>query len=409
MPGISRNGAGEYMRPLPADHAPRLLRRSPKIFYRTAVSSFFFVMGLIFASWASRIPDIKQSLGLNDAQLGGVLFAAPLGQVLSIALSAWLIERWGSRRVVILSMILFAASLVSLGLAPSTALLFAALLGFGFTDNMLNISLNSQAVGVETLYGRSIMAGFHGMWSLGGLLGGIVGAVLAPLGVAPLLHFSLIFALSLTALAALRGWTLPREVRLGRAKAKAAKVSCRPDLYLILLGLIAFGSMATEGAMYDWSSVYFAQVVKPGEDMIRAGYVACMAAMVLGRLVADRLVGRYGAASVLQLSGACIAAGLALTLLCPRLVPATGGLALVGFGMASVVPLCYSLAGKSRKVPTSVAISLVSSISFLGFLACPPIVGFLSQAFSLQWALSPIVAIGALIVCLAPMLKRLHA
>lgn len=106
--------------------------------------------------------------------------------------------------------------------------------------------------------------------------------------------------------------------------------------------------------------------------------------------MADRLVGRYGATPVLQLSGICIAGGLALALLCPRLVPATGGLALVGFGMASVVPLCYSLAGKSRKVPTSVAISLVSSISFLGFLACPPIVGFLSQAFSLQWRSRPL-------------------
>lgn len=397
------------MPPVFTDHARRLLPRSPKAFYRTALGSFFFVMGLIFASWASRIPDIKQSLGLNDAQLGGVLFAAPLGQVLSIAFSAWLIERRGSRAVVILSMILFAASLVTLGLAPSTALLFAALLGFGFTDNMLNISLNSQAVGVERLYGRSIMAGFHGMWSLGGLLGGIGGAVLAPLGVKPLFHFCLIFALSLVVLASLRGWTLPRDAPRGRARTKTAKISCRPDLYLILLGLIAFGSMATEGAMYDWSSVYFAQVVKPGEDMIRAGYVACMAAMVLGRLAADRLVGRYGATPVLQLSGACIAAGLALALLWPRLVPATGGLALVGFGMASVVPLCYSLAGKSRRVPTSVAISLVSSISFLGFLACPPIVGFVSQAFGLQWALAPIVAVGALIVCLAPVLRRLHA
>lgn len=159
------------MRHILSDHARRLLPRSPKAFYRTANSSFFFVMGLIFASWASRIPDIKQSLGLNDAQLGGVLFAAPLGQVLSIAFSAWLIERRGSRKVVILSMILFAASLVTLGLVPSTALLFAALLAFGFTDNMLNISLNSQAVGVETLYGRSIMAGFHGMWSPRGTAG----------------------------------------------------------------------------------------------------------------------------------------------------------------------------------------------------------------------------------------------
>lgn len=397
------------MRHIFADHLQQLRPHSPKAHYRAAISALFLVMGLIFASWASRIPDIKQSLGLSDAQLGGVLFAAPLGQVLSIAFSAWLIERSGSRKVVVLSMVLFAISLVCLGLAPSMALLFAALFGFGFTDNMLNISLNSQAVGVETLYGRSIMATFHGMWSLGGLLGGILGAVLAPLGVRPLAHFCLVLALGLTVLLALWRWTLPRDVRLGKKRqAAVGKVSYRPDLYLVLLGLIAFGCMATEGAMYDWSSVYFAQVVRPGEDLIRAGYVACMAAMVLGRFVADRLISHYGATLVLQLSGVCIAAGMALALLWPRLHTATAGLALVGFGMASVVPLCYSLAGKSRKVPTSVAISLVSSLSFLGFLACPPMVGFLSHLMDLRWALAPIVLAGAVIVCLAPVLKRLH-
>lgn len=397
------------MRHIFADHLQHLRPHSPKAHYRTAVNSLFGVMGLIFATWASRIPDIKQSLGLSDARLGGVLFAAPLGQVLSIAFSAWLIERCGSRKAVILSMILFGSSLVSLGLAPTTSLLFAALFCFGFTDNMLNISLNSQAVGVETLYGRSIMATFHGMWSLGGLAGGILGAVLAPLGVKPLVHFCLVFALSLAVLAGLRRWTLPRDVRLGKRAADAGPVSYKPDLYLVLLGLIAFGSMATEGAMYDWSSVYFAQVIRPGEELVRLGYVACMTAMVLGRFVADRLVGRYGVTPVLQLSGGCIAVGMALALLRPRLEIATACLALVGFGMASVVPLCYSLAGKSRKVPTSVAISLVSSLSFLGFLACPPMVGLLSHLLDLRWALAPIVLAGVAIVCLAPALRRLHA
>ena len=167
--------------------------------------------------------------------------------------------------------------------------------------------------------------------------------------------------------------------------------------------------MATEGAMYDWSSVYFAQVVQPGESLIRAGYLACMCAMVTGRLLADGLVNRFGVTPVLQLSGLSIAAGLSLALLWPNLLPATAGLALVGFGMASVVPLCYSLAGKSTRVPPSVAISLVSSLSFLGFLGCPPMVGFLSHQFDLRWALSPIVVVGVAIFCLAPLVRRIRA
>lgn len=202
---------------------------------------------------------------------------------------------------------------------------------------------------------------------------------------------------------------MPREVRIGAAAPESGKRSFRLDLYLTLLGCIALGSMATEGAMYDWSSVYFAQVVQPGESLIRAGYLACMCAMVTGRLLADGLVNRFGVTPVLQLSGLCIAAGLSLALLWPDLLPATAGLALVGFGMASVVPLCYSLAGKSTRVPPSVAISLVSSLSFLGFLGCPPMVGFLSHQFDLRWALSPIVVVGVAIFCLAPLVRRIKA
>lgn len=182
------------------------------------------------------------------------------------------------------------------------------------------------------------------------------------------------------------------------------------DAYLMVLGFIALGSMATEGAMYDWSSVYFADVVQPGESLVRVGYVVCMGCMVLGRLTADGLVNRFGVALVLRLSGLFIAAGLSLAVAFPFLVPATLGLGLVGYGMASVVPLCYSLAGKSTRVPARVGISLVSSISFLGFLGCPPLIGFLSHAAgSLRWAFCPIIALGLSIALLVPVLRRLRA
>lgn len=389
--------------------AARILPRTPRAFYRTAINAFFFVMGMVFASWAVRIPDIKAALQMSDAALGSVLLAAPLGEMLSIAPTAWLIGRFRSRRVIMLGLMLMPCALLSLALAGSPHWLAAALLGFGFANNMLNISLNAQAVGVETLYGRSIMATFHGMWSLGGVAGCIIGSIVAPLGVAPLPHFAAIFVITLATLCCLRTWTMPREVRIGAAAPESGKRSFRPDLYLTLLGCIALGSMATEGAMYDWSSVYFAQVVQPGESLIRAGYLACMCAMVTGRLLADGLVNRFGVTPVLQLSGLCIAAGLSLALLWPDLLPATAGLALVGFGMASVVPLCYSLAGKSTRVPPSVGISLVSSLSFLGFLGCPPMVGFLSHQFDLRWALSPIVVVGVAIFCLAPLVRRIKA
>lgn len=383
---------------------------SPRRYYRTALMAFFFVMGLVFASWAIRIPDIKARLSLGDAALGSILLAAPLGEMLAIAPTAWLLGRIGSRHGIDCALLLMPVCLVLLGLAPSPALLFAALLCFGFANNMLNIALNTQAVDVEILYSRSIMATFHGMWSLGGLVGGLLGAAIAPQGIAPLPHFCAVLCLVLLTLISLRHWTLPRAVRIGgRQKAKTSG-RFRMDAYLLVLGFIALGSMATEGAMYDWSSVYFADVVQPGEALVRVGYVVCMACMVLGRLTADGLVNRFGVALVLRLSGLSIAAGLSLAVLFPSLVPATLGLGLVGYGMASVVPLCYSLAGKSTRVPARVGISLVSSVSFLGFLGCPPLIGFLSHAAgSLRWAFCPIIALGLSIALLVPVLRRLQA
>ena len=385
---------------------------SPRRYYRTALMAFFFVMGLVFASWAVRIPDIKSRLSLGDAALGSILLAAPLGEMLAIAPTAWLLGRIGSRHGIDCALLLMPACLVLLGLAPSPALLFAALLCFGFANNMLNIALNTQAVDVELLYSRSIMATFHGMWSLGGLMGALVGALIAPLGIAPLPHFCAVFCLVLLTLLSLRRWTLPRAVRIvGRHTSGSASGRFRMDGYLLVLGFIALGSMATEGAMYDWSSVYFADVIKPDDALLeRLGYVVCMGCMVLGRLTADGLVNRFGVALVLRLSGLCIAAGLSLAVAFPFLVPATLGLGLVGFGMASVVPLCYSLAGKSTRVPARVGISLVSSVSFLGFLGCPPLIGFLSHAAgSLRWAFCPIIALGLSIALLVPLLHRLRA
>ncbi|WP_346667780.1 MFS transporter [uncultured Desulfovibrio sp.] len=384
---------------------------SPRRYYRTAIMAFFFVMGLVFASWAIRIPDIKARLMLSDAALGSILLGAPLGEMLAIAPSAWLLGRIGSRHGIDCGLLLLPVCLVMLGLAPSPVLLFAALLSFGFIYNMLNIALNTQAVDVEILYSRSIMATFHGMWSLGGLVGGLVGAFIAPRGIAPLPHFCAILCLVVLTLLSLRRWTLPRPVRIIGLHAPGGSAGrFRMDAYLLVLGFIALGSMATEGAMYDWSSVYFADVIQPGPDFTRVGYVACMGCMVLGRLTADGLVNRFGVELVLRLSGLCIAAGLSLAVVFPHLIPATLGLGLVGYGMASVVPLCYSLAGKSPRVPARVGISLVSSVSFLGFLSCPPLIGFLSHATgSLRWAFCPIIALGLSIALLVPVLRRLRA
>ena len=332
------------------------LFQSPKSFYRLAVASFFFLQGLVFASWASRIPDIKQALDLNEAQLGGVLFAIPVGQMSAMALSGYLVSRFGSHRMLLLAALLYSGTLMALGFISETWHLFAMLVFFGVAANLHNISVNTQAVGVERLYRRSIMAAFHGLWSLAGFVGGIVGALFAAFSVSTRVHFSFIFAVCMGIVAIMFRLTLPRD----RARDTAPghkRPKGKIDPYVVLLGLIAFGCMASEGTMYDWSAVYYEAIIKPSPELIRLGYIAYMCTMVCGRFMADGLVTRFGVIRILQASGALIAAGLLISVLLPHVATATFGLALVGFGTASVVPVCYSMAGKSQIMHPSVALA----------------------------------------------------
>lgn len=384
------------------------LKRNPHFHYRLVLSLFFFAMGLIFASWATRIPDIQSTLKLNDAQLGTALFGAPLGQLPCLLAAGLLVNRFGSRKVLALGLFIYATALLGLGAAGAFWQLFLALLFFGIGGNLFDIALNTQAVAVEKLYGRSIMASLHGLWSLGGVAGGVLGALLAGFGVGPWPHFVAVSLLAVGLYFGLRSRLLPDvKPEPGPDTTERKRRLIRPDLLVLLLGVVAFGSMATEGTMYDWIAVYYTAVLQAPDELVRIGYVACMSCMVLGRFLADGLITRFGPVRVLQVSGLLMCAGLLLLILQSGLLFATLGAALTGFGMASGIPICFSLAGKSRTIPPSVAISLVVFVSFSGFLVCPPLIGHLSHAFSLQAAFIPIAGVALVIALLAPLLGRL--
>ena len=241
------------------------------------------------------------------------------------------------------------------------------------------------------------MSSFHGLWSLGGFAGGIIGAVFAntllPIGV----HYAVVLVLSLAVLAAgLR--FLVNDATARAEEEDVPKFSFKTiDPVLFLLGLMGFAGMFCEGTVYDWSSVYFASVVKPDEAFVRAGYIAGMGAMTLGRFFADGFVTKYGPSRVLKTCGALIVTGLWMAAALPWLVPATLGFLLVGFGISSSVPICYSIAGKLGTVKASIAITIVSSISFFGFLVGPPVIGWLSEVTGLRIALSIAACLGLMI------------
>ncbi len=371
--------------------------------HRIAVSCFFFLTGLCFASWASRIPAIRDRLQLNDAALGGILFSLPVGLVTSLPVAGFLVARFGSRIVAIVAAIAYSLILPLLGLASSTPQLIATLFVFGFAGNMLNISINTQAVGTETLYHpKPIMASFHGIWSLAGFTGAAIGTIMVRFNVAPAWHFCCItlavFAIVLSISRFL--------VQTDPAGDEKQPIFVRPDKSILNLGLIAFCSMICEGAMFDWSGIYFSKIVQPGPGWVTVGYTAFMSTMAAGRFVGDWVAFKLGMKRMLQLSGLCTTSGLLLAVILPQFITATIGFMLVGAGVSSVVPMVYSAAGKSKKMSPGVAIAAVSTVGYMGFLFGPPFIGFIAQASSLRVSLGLIAVMGTLIAVLAARMKN---
>ncbi|MBD0368071.1 MAG: MFS transporter [Flavisolibacter sp.] len=376
-------------------------KHTSRLVHRIAVAALFFLLGLCFASWASRIPTIRQQLGLTETLLGLVLFALPVGSLLSLALSGWLIDKWGSKRVVITALLLYSVVLFSIGLASSVFGLVIILFFFGMLGNTVNIAVNTQAVGVEKLYGRSIMASFHGLWSLAGFTGAAIGTLMMGKSISPFYHFLFIlgFVFLITAVAA--KFTLPVDEKHSSNQA----LFVWPDKSLVYLGIISFCAMMCEGAMFDWSGIYFEKVIGAEKGWIGAGYTGFMCTMATGRFIADSVVNRFGLKATLQGSGILIATGLLLAVAYPSFLPSLVGFLLVGFGVSSIVPLVYSAAGKSKTFSAGRALAAVSTIGFFGFLLGPPMIGLIAGASSLRISFSVIAFMG-LCVCLLASLRK---
>ena len=368
---------------------------------RIAVGVFFFISGLRFATWASRIPDIQNHLHLSDAGLGTVLFALPAGSMAGLPVSGYLVSKYGSRIILYISAMVFPLFILGIGLAGTPWLLALNLFFFGFSSNLLNISVNTQAVALEQLYGKSIMASFHGLWSLGGFCGAAFGTLMVAEHTEVFYHFIIVAALSVL----VTQFAFSNTVKQTKAQHKNTSLFVKPDRYLLTLGIIAFSTMATEGTMFDWSGVYFKKIVLAPAQLTTLGYVAFMLTMAGGRFLGDRLITNYGAKQVLRFSGAIIFMGLMTAVLLPNIIAATLGFLFVGFGVASVVPLCYALAGKSATMQPGMAIAAVSSIGFLGFLMGPPLIGYIARAFSLRISFALIAVFGGMMSVMAGKVK----
>ncbi|MFC0183744.1 Fucose permease [Pseudarcicella hirudinis] len=357
---------------------------------RMATNALFFICGVSFASWASRIPDIKEKLHLSDAALGSVLFAMPVGSLSALPLAGILIDKFGSRKIAVFATIFYFVSMPLLGMAGTSWQVVFSLFLFGFGSDLLNISMNVQAVGIEKINKKSIMSSFHAIFSLGFMLGAAVGGIVAKEDITPFVHLSVCGAFDfLIGLLTFR-FLLSHDHKPDEPQPLFAM----PDKSLIILGIICFCGMLCEGAMADWSVLYYKDVLNQPGGFVTAGFTAFSVMMVTGRVAGDWMMAKLGLKNILLLNCSLVAVGMTTALVLKIPVLVVIGFGITGLGLSTIVPLIYSEAGHSKTMAAGVALAAISTVGIFGFLIGPVIIGYISEFTSLRFALSILIILG---------------
>ncbi len=373
---------------------------------RIAVSVFFFCQGVCFASWASRIPDIKTSLNLSEAALGTILLGLPIGQFVTMPFSGRAVTRFGSKNVLRIAILCYAFALTNIGLVNAPWQLALCLFMFGVSGNLCNISVNTQGVNAEILYGKPIMSSFHGVWSTAGFSGALIGLLMMKFQLTPYIHFWIVASVVMLLSFFFSPYLLLTPTSRAAASFKQLKM---PHGLLLQLGIIGFCCLSCEGCMFDWSGVYFKQVVKAEGALVSLGYASFMIMMATGRFVGDKLAERFSRKKMVQVSGILIFTGMMFAVLFPYLITATIGFLVVGFGVSTIIPLLYSTVGKADlEVSKGIAIATVSSIGFLGFLMGPPLIGYIAELAGLKYSFISIAFLGLAISYLVSRVKEIQ-
>ena len=368
---------------------------------RVAVAVTFFVNGFLLATWASRIPAIKASLGLSQAQLGLSLLGAAVGALLAMNVAGYLAARFGTRPVMTISGMCLCAALPLLALSPNIFLLVISLFLLGAANGSMDVSMNAQGVSVERRYHRPILTSFHGLYSSGGLAGALVGGLFASRNIAPVPHFlTVAIACAAVALAA-SAFLLPAHAD---AHGPGTGIAL-PSRAIVAVGFVAFCVAIMEGAMADWSAVYLNGTAKTGAGVAALGFAAFSLMMAVFRLGGDRLSLHFGPVLLVRTGFVVSGLGLALALLFPIAPIAIIGFGLVGSGSATIFPTAMSAAGRIGGSAAGQAIAAAATCGYFGFLVGPTLIGFVAQLTSLRVSLSILVLLGLLGIALSSSLR----
>ena len=358
---------------------------------RSATLGVFLANGVGIGCWAAAIPRVKADLALSDAALSAALLAFAAGAIVAMPLMGVFGHRLRSGPASIIAGFAFAASLVALGCAWSLETLYVATFLAGMTNGAVDVAMNANASDVERRWGKPIMSSFHAAFSLGGAAGALLGGWLGGMGTVWGLVGPALLAAFLVAHAA------PFLMREGHGFRGAAFAT--PSRRLLPLAALAFVLMATEGAVGDWSGTYLARS-GVAASAAAAGYAAFSLLMIIGRTIGDGIVGAAGARATVGMGALIAAAGLAVSALWPGLAGGVVGFGLVGAGLANVVPVLFSVAGRTG-ASSAVGIASVATSGYAGLLIGPVVVGAVASAAGLRSAIVMLAAVAVIAAAFA--------
>jgi MFS family permease len=386
---------------------------------RAAVALLFLTNGALFANLLPRYPAIMEDLRLSNAAFGLAVAAFPLGALIAGLASGALIRRFRSSRVAVAGTVLTSLGILGAGMAPSWAVLAAALFFAGAMDAVTDVAQNAHGLRVQRLYQRSIINSLHAVWSIGAVLGGLMGAAAAGLELAPGIHLSISAALFAALTLCCYRFLLPGpETDDGGAAATGAAGAPAPDnrraaggtaaKYGILaaLVLIATAGALVEDAGSSWSAVYLSGSLGAATTVAGLGFVALTGAQFIGRLLGDRLVDRFGQRTVARAGGVIAAVGMGTALALPSIPGTILGFAAAGLGVATLVPAAMHAADELPGLRPGTGLTMVSWLMRVGFLVSPPVVGAIADAASLRAGLFVVPLAGLLVLALSPVLAR---
>jgi MFS family permease len=367
---------------------------------RAAITAVFFADGALFGTWVSRIPALSDHVHADPGILGLCLLAPAAAAVVSMPLVGRLLPGRSSAVFCRVSVAGLMIAILLPALARTVPVLAASLLVVGAVNSTLDLVMNAQGVSIERRMNQPILSSLHAAFSFGGFAGAGLGAIAAALEISLLAHFLFAAALFGTPVLLATGW-LPRDDHDADAQAPALRWTRMP-VRLALLGVACFFSLLAEGGASDWSAKLVRDDLAGTAALGAIAYAVFSVGMGSGRLLADRLWARWGAAGLLRRSGALAAVGFAAGLGVGTVPSAVAGFLALGLGLAGVVPTLFRAGADHPGVSTGPALAAVSSLGYLGFLAGPPIIGAVAQLTSLRMASGVLVLAGFVVLALAP-------